>query len=119
MENMEAAIEGVLSNPELMQKIMGMAQALGGSPAASEDKAQSGPSQEMPEITPDLSQMAKIGSLLSQANIDSDQQNLLSALTPYISSPHIGKLKRAMQAARLAELATSMIGGSQTGDGFV
>ena len=119
MENMEAAIEGVLSNPELMQKIMGMAQALGGPSPAPEKNGGETPSPETPPIAPDLSQMAKIGSLLSQANIDSDQQNLLSALSPYMSSPHIGKLKRAMQAARLAELATSMMSGSQAGDGFV
>ena len=116
---MESAIEGVLSNPDLMQKIMGMAQALGGPPGSQEDSHQESPAQEIPVNTPDLSQMAKIGSLLSQANIDSDQQNLLSALTPYISSPHIGKLKRAMQAARLAELATAMMGRSQAGDSLV
>ena len=117
MEDMTAAIEGVLSNPELMQKIMGMAQAMGGGEPVSENTE----TPEAPEamgFQPDLSQMARIGTLLSQANIDSDQQHLLSALSPYMSSPHISKLKRAMQAARLAELATSMMGG-QAGDGGV
>ena len=119
MENMEQAIEGVLSNPDLMQKIMGMAQALGGPPGASEPSKEEQTQDEIPSLTPDLSQMARIGSMLSKANIDSDQQNLLSALSPYMSSPHIGKLKRAMQAARLAELATSMLGSSQAGGGNV
>ena len=119
MENMEQAIEGVLSNPDLMQKIMGMAQALGGTSGESEESKEDPSARYNSPAAPDLSQMAKIGSMLSSANIDSDQQNLLSALTPYMSSPHIGKLKRAMQAARLAELATSMLGASQAGGGLV
>ena len=119
MENMEQAIEGVLSNPDLMQKIMGMAQALGGFPGPAEGQKEELSGEEAPSMSPDLSPMARIGSMLSQANIDSDQQNLLSALSPYMSSPRIGKLKRAMQAARLAELATSMLGSSQAGGGIV
>ena len=119
MENMEQAIEGVLSNPDLLQKIMGMAQALGGPADPAEDQKEEPSAAEAPPVAPDLSQMARIGSMLSQANIDSDQQNLLSALSPYMSSPHIGKLRRAMQAARLAELATSMLGSSEAGGGIV
>ena len=119
MENMEHAIETVLSNPDLMQKIMGMAQALGGTPGTPDISGEEQSPEEAPPIAPDFSQMAKIGSMLTQANIDSDQQNLLSALSPYMSSPHIGKLKRAMQAARLAELATSILGSSQAGGGIV
>ena len=107
MEDLEQAIQGVLNDPQMMQKIMGMAQALGGNPG------EGNPSGSEKTVSgPDLSQLS---GLLKEANIDSDQQNLLKALSPYISSPHIGKLRRAMQAARLAELAGTFLGNRQAG----
>ena len=113
MDDLNQAIEGVLNNPEMMEKIMGMAQAFGGSPAEPPEN----PEEPQKSSSPDLSQLQGIGNLLSQANIDKDQQNLLNALSAYLSSPHIGKLKRAMQAARLAELANSLVGPSLRGSG--
>ena len=105
MEDLNKAIEGVLNDPEMMGKIMGMAQALGGPSASGEENPQN------PE-PPDLSKLPDLGNLLGSAAIDKDQENLLKALSAYISGSHIGKLRRAMQAARLAELATSMAGPS-------
>ena len=112
MEDLNKAIEGVLNDPQMMQKIMGMAQAFGG--AGQEPAAEENGENEIPA---DFSQLQRIGSLLSQANIDKDQQNLLSALTPYMSGSHLSKLKRAMQAARLAELANSVMGPTLWGMG--
>ena len=114
-------IQGVLSNPEMMGKIMGMAQSLGGTQEPEEKKSEDGAQQ--PENTaqspPDLSQMNLLSGLLQKGNLDGDQQTLLKALTPYMSSSHIGKLRRAMQAAAIADLATSMLGNRMAGDGHV
>ena len=114
MGDFENAIEGVLNNPEMMQKIMSMADALGGGGTGQN-------SGETTQAPPDLSGFAGISSMLSQASIDADQQNLLKALSPYMSPSRIGRLRRAMQAARLAELANSMLSSSrgQEGDGGV
>lgn len=102
MEDLQQALQGVLENPEMMQKIMGMAQALGGeSPVPS--PAPSG------ESSPELSQLTELAGLLGQAEIDLDQQNLLKALNPYLSGSRIGKLRRAMEAARMAELAAGIL----------
>ena len=110
MEDFEHAIQGVLNNPEMMEKIMGMAQTLGlGDPPPSGE----GSDPEAP--APDPAMASKLSGLLGQSSIDSDQQNLLKALTPYMSGERISKLRRAMQAARLAELASSMMGSSILG----
>ena len=114
MEDFEQAIQGVLSNPEMMEKIMGKAQALGGPPPP-----EGSPKPEEEGTTMDFSQLGQLTGLLSQANIDSDQQNLLNALSPYMSTGRIGKLRRAMQAARMAELAGSLLGNRFQGGGNV
>ena len=119
MEDIEQAISGVLSNPQLMQQIMGMAQALGGmtgSPEAPSQEPEQKP-QESPRQGPDPSQLAGMAKLLGSANIDSDQQNLLKALSPFVTGPHIAKLQRAMQAARLAELAENLLGSTAVRSG--
>lgn len=113
MEDFEQAIQQVLGDPGLMEQIMNLSKALGMGPGPQGETAESTPSGEEspdPAPQPDLSQLGKLTGLLGQANIDRDQKNLLNALTPYMSSPRISKLRRAMQAARLAELASSMLG---------
>lgn len=115
MEDMKQAIEGVLNNPEMMQQIMGMAQAFGMAPGEASSQEQASPAQPSP--SPDLSGMTMLSGLLGKANIDSDQQNLLKALTPYMSSGRLAKLKKAMEAAKLAELAETVMGTARKAGG--
>ena len=103
MDNLEQMLEGVLSNPEAMQKIMGLAQSLGVGPQ--EEK----PAQPQSPL-PDLGNLSQLTELMSHAGIDSRQQALLSALNPYLHGNRIQKLQRAMQAARMAEMASSLMG---------
>ena len=42
--------------------------------------------------------------------IDQNQQNLLSALSPYMSRDKVSKLENAMRAAKLARLASGFLG---------
>ena len=107
MENMEQAINGVLNNPDMMQKIMEMAQALNGPGPDLNQENQDNPPEEIPS---DMSNLAGLSGLLGNAQIDSDQQNLLKALGPYMSGFKITKLRKAMQAAKLAELAGTVLG---------
>lgn len=110
MEDMQSQMNAILGNPEMMQKIMAIAQSLGQS-----DNSQSQPKQEaqvpaLPNIDPALIQ--KFAGLAGQSNIDNNQRTLLKALTPYLNRERIAKLERAMRAARMANMASGLLGRS-------
>lgn len=105
--NLEEKLGALLSNPEMMQKIQAMAQALG-QPSPQNPPTQKQPEQKPPEI--DLSLLQKFSSLAGQTGIDKNQQTLLAALTPYLSRTKVEKLENAMRAARMARLASSFLG---------
>ena len=106
MDDFENKLGQILGNPEMMGKIMAMAQSFG----AQEPQPESQPQQEksMPEI--DFATIQKLTSLMGKAGMDSEQKALLSALSPYISGNRIRKLEKAMRAAKLAGVATSFLG---------
>lgn len=101
MSEMEDKLNSVLNNPQMMQQIFSMAQAMGASQPSS-------PPPAAPE--PDLAMIQKLSSVASQANTDRDQQALLKALGPYLSRDRIGRLEKAMRAAKMAKLAGSLLG---------
>lgn len=108
MDDFENKLGQILGNPDMMGKIMAMAQSFGAQEAPPEPP----PPQEetMPEI--DFAAIQKLTGLMGKAGVDSDQKALLSALSPYISGSRIHKLERAMRAAKLAGVATSFLGNS-------
>ncbi len=106
MEELEQKLGAVLNNPQLMQQIMSMAQAMG-SQQANESKPQDS-APPMPSIDPGM--LAKLSGLSKQGSIDREQQALLKALNPYLSKDRIGRLERAMRAAKMAKLAGSILG---------
>lgn len=106
MEDLEQKLGAVLNNPQLMQQIMSMAQAMG-SQQANESKSQE-PCPPMPSIDPGM--LAKLAGLSKQGSIDREQRALLNALNPYLSKDRIGRLERAMRAAKMAKLAGSFLG---------
>ncbi len=110
MENLEQQLGAVLANPEMMQKIMTMAQALGTSNPEAEPQSQPPPPPPMPDI--DLGLIRKISGLAGQSAIDKDQQALLKALGPYLTSTRLRKLENAMRAAKMARLAAATLGGN-------
>lgn len=113
MEDMQSQMNAILGNPEMMQKIMAMAQSINQSPLT--PKSQDPPKQEItPPAFPDidLSMIQKLSGLAGQSNIDNNQRTLLKALTPYLSRERIGKLERAMRAARMANIASAFLGKS-------
>ncbi len=97
MSELEQRLNAMLSNPQLMQQIASMAQAMGGETQnpASEQKEQPGPSFD-----------PKLMQAIGQPGIDSNQKQLLQALSPYLSTYRVQKLERAMHAARLAGAAS-------------
>lgn len=103
---MEEKLNAVLANPQLMQQIMTMAQSLSG--------GQDGPSPtpEPPTfdgLNPELLQ--GIMTVAGKIGTDPNQKALLSALRPYLTDSRIGKLERAMRAAKLASLASTALAG--------
>ena len=106
MENLEQQLGAVLGNPEMMQQIMSMAQALGTS------KPEAEPPEEAPMPDIDIGLIKKISGLAGQSSIDKEQQALLKALGPYLTGRRIRKLENAMRAAKMARLAAATLGGN-------
>lgn len=104
MDDMESKLGAILNNPALMQQIMTMAQNFGQNAPAQESPRQ----ENVPDV--DFTAIQKLAGLTSGSKLSSNQQNLLRALRPYLSHGRIDRLERAMQAAKLAGLATSLLG---------
>lgn len=113
MDELESKLSAILSNPEMMEKVKTLAQSLGGTSSRKEPENNR---SEAPALNlPDLSMLQKISSLASQTGIDPDQRNLIGALRPYLSPSRIGKLERAMRAAKMASMAGILTGKSTSG----
>lgn len=115
MEGIEEKLGSILNNPEMMQKLMSMAQSFQIPAPAQEANTESVPPASMPDI--DLGMLQKISGLTRQGNVDKEQQALLRALNPYLSRDRIRKLENAMRAARMARIAASVLG--QQGNKFL
>ena len=113
MDELEQKLGAVLNNPQLMQQIMSMAQAMG---SQAPPQPESTPPPQLPQLDPGM--LSKLAGLSSQGSIDKEQQALLSALNPYLNKDRISRLERAMRAAKMAKLAGSFLGSgllTQTG----
>lgn len=108
MEDFESKLGQILGNPEMMGKIMAMAQSFCTQEPAPEVQPQAKQESEIPEL--DFAAIQKLTGLMGKAGVDRDQKALLSALSPYISGNRIRKLEKAMRAAKLAGVATSFLG---------
>ena len=104
MDEVEDKLTSILKNPEMMGQIMAMAQALGQS--APETKPDPPPSV-LPDF--DSAMLRSLSGLTRQGGIDGNQQALLKALTPYLSRERVGKLERAMRAAKMTKMATTFL----------
>lgn len=114
MDDMQSRMGAILNDPDMMQKIMAMAQSLqqpsqDNSPPPQQETPQE-PAFAMPDIDPKMIQA--LSGFAGQSGIDKDQKNLLRALGPYLSDARVGKLEKAMRAAKMARMATSLLGQS-------
>ena len=106
MSELEEKLGSILSNQQLMQQIAAMAQTLGQSapsPPATQTIAQAAPTLPDPAMLRNFSEMMQAG------RIDEDQQELLHALSPFLSQARVGKLERAMRAAKMAGFASILL----------
>ena len=109
MEDLQSQMNSILQNPEMMEKIMAMAQSLGGGNTPP-DSASPENLGGLPEI--DFATVQKLSGFLGQSKIDSNQRTLLTALTPYLHDDRVAKLEKAMRAAKLATLVSSFLNSS-------
>ena len=103
MDNLESGLQSILGNPQMMEQIMSIAQNFQSEPSPPPPAAEGGP-----EL--DFATIQKITALIGKTGIDNHQKALLQALRPYLSSQRIGKLEKAMRAAKLAGIATTFLG---------
>lgn len=107
MDDMEDKLNAVLNNPQMMQQIMSLAQSMNSSSSAKQDPPPP-KNDTFPDI--DLGMLQKISGLAQQSGVDRNQQALLKALGPYLSRERIGKLEKAMRAAKVARMASGFLG---------
>lgn len=105
MDAFEEKLSTILNDPKMMQQIMSLAQSLG-TTSDSGEVVKKNPSPSVP----DLSDLQKLSGFIGQGNIDPNQKQLLTALSPYLSSDRISKLENAMRAAKLARIASTFLG---------
>lgn len=103
MAEMEEKLSALLNNPQLMQQILSMAQSLGQQPSPGQPKESAVPS------LPDPALLQKLSGLAVSTGADSQQQALLSALGPYLSSDRVQRLEKAMRAAKMAKAASAFL----------
>lgn len=109
MSEFDEKLNSILSNPQMMQQIMSLAQSMNSS-AGKQVSNDSSPSpvssQPSANIGINPSTLSKLSSIMQHGTIDQNQQSLLKALAPYLSRQKLQKLERAMHAAKMAGLAS-------------
>ena len=103
MSELEEKLGNILSNPQLMQQIAAVAQVLGQQPAEPSIPQPKPPAPSLPDPAVNLSGMLQAG------QVDPQQKELLHALSPFLSPARIGKLERAMRAAKMAGFASVLL----------
>ena len=106
MSELEEKLGSILSDPNMMQQIMSMAKMLSGDQAEPQ-KQEAPPPTPIPQLDGNLLQA--LSGIASRSGIDQHQDSLLKALHPYLSQSRIGKLQRAMSAARMASAASAFL----------
>ena len=106
MSELEQRLNALMNNPQLMQQIASMAQAMG-TESQNQQTASQEPAVQTSGFDPKLLQT--MAQTLGKAGIDSNQTTLLQALSPYVSPHRLRKLQRAMEAARLAGAASAFL----------
>ena len=113
MENdeMKNKIEAVLSNPEMMQKVMGIARSLGGgaSPATQKNDERQKAEPETVAANLDTSVLTGLAGLIGTSGpkkSDDPKLALLLALRPYLNSQRQERVDKLMKMLSMSEIAS-------------
>lgn len=114
MDDLDSKLESILGNPQIMEQIMNIAGQVGGnSDTTGQDNNQTEQTAPAPII--DSGSLRNLSNLLGNTSIDKNQQALIRALSPYVGAQKTGKLERAMQAAKIAQMASGFLAQRQFG----
>ena len=105
MADFEQQLGALLSNPALMQQLSAMAGAMGMGAAAPQNPTP--PPQNSP-LPFDPQTLLSIRQMMQSTRLEPRQQELLHALGAYLPGDRIQRLERAMQAAKLASMASNL-----------
>jgi len=108
VSELEDKINSVLSDPQQMDKIMGMARSLMGG-GSNEPSAPAGMAELFPKEL-DGAMLSKLSRLMSDGGEKKQERALLEAMKPYMSQKRREKMDKAMKLARLARLAGLAMG---------
>lgn len=108
MEDLQEKMRSMLADPELMQRVGAMAKSLGLAQETPPAQPANKPASPLPNLDPGL--LAQLSGMLGQSKIDNNQQSLLRALSPYLGQDRISKLEKAMRAAAMAKIASTLWG---------
>ncbi len=101
-EGLEEKLNQILNDPDSMAQILSMAKSFGMQPEQ--------PSEPTPPPLMDEGMMLRLMQMMQQMqHTDGKQEALLCALKPYLSPQRRDKLDRAMQLARISQLAGSAL----------
>lgn len=125
MDDLEGKINSILSDPESMEQIMGIAKMLGagggGDPAPAGEDAGTSPESSEQSAAPafDFSALGDLGidpqmimNLMGSLSSKSSGKSaaLVAAIKPYLRQERQDKLERATKLAKLATIAKSALG---------
>ena len=116
MGEMEDKLSAILNNPQMMSQIMSIAQAMGANssndapPQPQPQPSAPKPPAPGPSLSIDPMMLQKLSGFAGQGAINKEQQALLKALSPFLQKDRLGKLERAMRAAKIARFASSALG---------
>lgn len=96
-------LNAILNDPAMMQQIASIAQSFSNQDGDLSKK------NDSPARDNDIAALQTISKIASQGNIDHHQQNLLSALMPYLSKDKIRKLENAMRATKMTRIASEFL----------
>lgn len=119
MDDFQQKIGEILNDPAQLAGILELAKSFGLAPPqdATAQGAAAPPSEAAAPPPPDFSQQAgadaaralDVGSFFQAAKTDNRQENLLRALRPFLKPEKREKIDRAMQIARVSQLAQSLL----------
>lgn len=107
MSELEENLNRILGNPQMMQQILSLVQSMNSAAPEAPTPQEPEPSAAAPPIDPGM--LRKMAGLAGNTTVDPNQRALLRALGPYVSRDRVRRLEKAMQAAKLAAFASTLL----------
>lgn len=107
MDDLSGVIESFLSQPDAMEQLQSMAQALGLDSQPEPESTRPQQTGGLDDLISSAQLMALMGAM-NEASAPSESTSLLEALRPLLGSERQGKLDRAIRALQLTNAAKSV-----------